>query len=278
MRGPVGPILALMFTRLTRILLTAASMFVLMACFGGKSGRTLRLATTTSVEDSGLLAELLPAFQKLRGYRVEVRAVGSGRALELLRAGEVDVAITHAPDEEQRAIAAGHASRRTPFMRSDFVIVGPKDIAGVVAGASDVQEVLRRVAASGRKFISRGDGSGTHLREQALWKLAGIAVSGSFLIEAKAGMVDTLKMASEKEAFALTDRATFLAHRGDLDLAILFQGEDELRNVYSVMEPPGAERAGAQALTEFVRSAEGRGILGAFGIKTFGEPLFSLED
>jgi tungstate transport system substrate-binding protein len=268
-----------MFAKLSRaLLLAAASMLVLVACFGGKSGKTLRLATTTSVQDSGLLAELVPAFEKRSGHKVEVRAVGSGKALELLRAGEADVAITHAPDDEQRAISAGHAARRTPFMRSDFVIVGPKDTAATVAGASDFRDVLRKIAASGRKFISRGDGSGTHLREQALWKAAGIAPSSSLLVEAKAGMAETLKRASEEDAFALTDRATFIAHRGDFDLAIVFQGDDELRNVYSVMEPPGAEQAGARALTEFVRSAEGRATLGAFGVKAFGEPLFSLED
>jgi tungstate transport system substrate-binding protein len=207
-----------------------------------------------------------------------VRAVGSGKALELLRAGEVDVAVTHAPDDEQRAISAGQAARRTPFMHNQFVIVGPKDSAGLVAGASDVREVFRRLAASGRKFISRADGSGTHLRERALWKAADVAPSSSFLVEAKTGMAETLTIASKEEAFALTDRATFLAHRGDLDLAIVFQGDDELRNVYSVLEPPGPEQPGARALRDFVRSAEGRSIVGAFGVKTFGEPLFSPED
>jgi tungstate transport system substrate-binding protein len=267
-----------MFARISRVLLAAIAFFALAACFGGKSSKTLRLATTTSVQDSGLLAELLPAFEKRSGYRVDVRAVGSGKALELLRAGEADVAITHAPDDENRAVSSGQAARRTPFMRSDFVVVGPKDSAETVAGASDIRDVLRKIAASGRKFISRSDGSGTHLREQALWKAAGIAASGSFLVEAKAGMAETLKVASDDDAFALTDRATFLAQRGDLDLAIVFQGDDELRNVYSVIEPAGGEQAGARALTDFVRSAEGRAVIGAFGIKKLGEPLFSPED
>lgn len=270
--------IASMFTRLTRLVLLAAVAAVVVACFGSKSDKKLRLATTTSVQDSGLLTELLPAFEKHRGYSVEVRAVGSGKALELLRAGEVDAAVTHAPEDEQRAISAGQASRRTPFMHNGFVIVGPKEEAGLVAGASDIREVLRKIAASGRKFISRGDGSGTHLREQALWKASGVTPSSSFLIEAKAGMAETLKAASKDEAFALSDRATFLAHREDLDLAIVFQGDDELRNVYSVIERAGGEHAGARALTEFVRSAEGRAIVGAFGVKTFGEPLFSVED
>jgi tungstate transport system substrate-binding protein len=265
--------------RLSRALfLVAVSMLFLAACFGSKSGKTLRLTTTTSVQDSGLLAELLPAFEKSSGYKVEVRAVGSGKALSLLRTGEADVAITHAPEEEQRAVSAGQAARRTPFMHNAFVIVGPKDDAGLVAGASDVREVFRKIAASGRKFVSRADGSGTHQREQALWKAAGVAATSSFLIEAKAGMAEALKTASKEDAFALADRATFLAHRGDLDLAIVFQGDDELRNVYAVMEPPGAEQPGARALAEFVRGAEGRGIIGAFGIKKLGEPLFSPED
>jgi tungstate transport system substrate-binding protein len=267
-----------MLTRLTRILLLAAAALLLVACFGDKSGKTLRLSTTTSVQDSGLLAELLPAFEKRSGHRVEVRAVGSGKALELLGAGETDVAITHAPEDEQRAVSAGRASRRTPFMQSGFVIVGPKDGASIVAGASDVRDALRKIAASGRAFVSRGDGSGTHLREQALWKAAAISASSAFIVQAKAGMAETLKAASKEDAFALSDRATFLAHRDDLDLAIVFQGDDELRNVYAVIEPAGAEQAGARALAEFVRSAEGRAIIGAFGVKSFGEPLFSLED
>jgi tungstate transport system substrate-binding protein len=257
------------------LVLTAA------ACFGGAKRKTLRLATTTSVQDSGLLADLLPAFERRGGYHVEVSAVGSGKALELLREGRADVAVTHAPESEQAAVAAGAVGRRTPFMHNDFVIVGPKDQAAVVAGASDFREVLRKIAASGRKFASRGDGSGTHQREQALWKAAGIETSG-FLLAASAGMGKTLELASREGAFALSDRSTFFARRGDLDLAIVFQGDDELRNVYSVIEAAagrdGVDAGGARSLAEFVRSPEGRAVIGVFGVKTLGEPLFTPEE
>jgi tungstate transport system substrate-binding protein len=253
-------------------------LLVSQACSRG-GGRPLRLATTTSVQDSGLLAELLPAFEKKAGYKVEVRAVGSGKALAMLSAGEADVAITHAPEEEQKAVSAGGASRRVPFMHNELVIVGPRDQADLVAGAGDFREVLRKIAGSGKKFVSRGDGSGTHLREQALWKAAGVASDAGQIVVAKAGMAETLKLASKEGAFALTDRSTFLVLRDDLDLGIVFQGDDELRNVYSVVEPSEkADRTGARALTDFMRSVEGRAIIGRFGIERTKESLFTPEE
>jgi tungstate transport system substrate-binding protein len=247
---------------------------------GPAGGSALRMATTTSLKDSGLLDELLPAFEKKTGYRVHVSAVGSGKALRALRDGAADVAITHAPAEEQAASAAGEIGRRTPFMHNEFVLVGPKDQITVVAGAGDIREALRRVAGSGQKFISRGDESGTHQREVALWKAAGIAADSSFILRAGAGMGATLERASEEGAFALADRATFLAKQKDLKLAIVFQGDEALRNTYAMIEPKPAPAApvnaqGARALAEFVVSAEGRALIGAFGVKSSGEPLFT---
>jgi tungstate transport system substrate-binding protein len=267
-----------MSRRLIAVLSSLVLLLCVSACFGSKKGKTLRLATTTSVHDSGLLTALLPAFEERSGYRVEVNAVGSGKALELLRSGSADAAITHAPDEEQQAVTAGQAARRTPFMHNELVLVGPKDHASLVAGSSDFREAMRKIAASGRKFISRGDGSGTNKREQALWKAANIAIDSSFIVAAKAGMGETLEKASEDEAFALTDRGTFIAKRGDLDLAIVFQGDDELRNIYAIVEPTkqgDVNADGARALAEFLRSPEGRALIGRFGVEKLGEPLFT---
>lgn len=257
-------------------LITAA----LAACSAGKQSKTLRLATTTSVQDSGLLPELLPAFEKKTGYRVEVSAVGSGKALEMLGSGAADLAVTHAPDAELAAVAAGKVARRTPFMHNEFVIVGPKDQAAVVAGAADVREALRRISESGRKLVSRADGSGTHQRELSLWASAGIARDAPFILAANAGMGETLALASKEGAFALSDRSTFLARRADLDLAIVFQGDMALRNTYSALEPQRKDGAaeGARAFVDFVRSPEGRALIGQFGVKTYGEPLFTPEE
>lgn len=243
-------------------------------------GRALRLATTTSLKDAGLLDELLPAFEAKTGYRIEANALGSGKSLRALRDGAADVAITHAPTEEQAAVAAGEVGRRSPFMHNEFVIVGPADQVGVVAGAGDVAEALRRIASSGRSFVSRGDDSGTNQREMALWKAAGIGTNGAFLVKANAGMGETLERASDEGAFTLSDRATFMAKQKGLKLAIVFQGDAALRNTYSVIEPKAAAEAntdGARAFTEFLLSAEGRAIIGAFGVKASGEPLFTPE-
>lgn len=271
------------FSRIFQIIGAVFMVVALASCFGDKGGKTLRLATTTSLQDSGLLSELLPVFEKRTGYRVEVKAVGSGKALAMLRGGEADVAITHAPEEEQRAIAAGEAGRRVVFMHNDFVIVGPEAAANLVAGAGDFREVLKKIAGSGRKFISRADGSGTHLREQALWKAAGVAADSDFIVRAQAGMGDTLKLASSKEAFALADRSTYVRNRDDLDLAIVFQGDDELRNHYAVIEPAersssSEQRNKARALADFVRSPDGRALIGRFGVETAKEPLFTPEE
>ena len=240
-------------------------------------GRKLRLATTTSVQDSGLLAVLTPAFEKKTGYHLDVSAVGSGKALGLLKDGGADVALTHAPEEEEAAVAAGSAAKRTPFMHNELVIVGPRDQAGVVAGASVAVAAMRAIAASGRKFASRGDGSGTHLRELALWKSAGVDPTGAFIVHTSAGMAATLTRASDEGDFALTDRATYLARQKDLKLAIVFQGDAALRNTYSAIEPRAGSgnAAGAHELTLYVLSPEGRALIGAFGVDTLGEPLFT---
>ncbi len=262
-------------------LLALLSSSCLGTCSDDASGKTLRLATTTSVNDSGLLAVLLPAFRDETGYAVEVAAVGSGKALKRLAAGEADVAITHAPGAEKQAHAAAEVSRRTSVMRSDFVIVGPADMIDRVAGAGDVQEALRRIAASGQTFVSRGDGSGTHLREQALWKAAGIATDSAFIVAAEAGMGATLERASDDDAFALADRGTFVSQRSDLDLAIVFQNDPALRNVYSVIEPhesaSSANADGARAFVAFLRSKKARALIGGFGVEAHGEALFTPE-
>ena len=273
------------FRCMLKNLLVLIGCLSILACSGKSEpggGTELHLATTTSVQDSGLLTDLARAFEEESGYKIRSSAVGSGRALELLAAGKADVAITHAPDAERKAVRQGLAAKRTPIMHNEFVIVGPATFASIVAGAGDVSEVMKRLASSKLPFVSRADNSGTNKREERLWAIAGIKTEGLEILQSKAGMAASLKLASNKNACTLTDQGTFLANKGKLDLAILFQGDDELRNTYAVMEPPatqkGANHRGAQALREFLRSDKGRSLIGGHGIQTLGEPLFTPEE
>ena len=232
----------------------------------GSKGRIVRLATTTSVVDSGLLAKLLPGYEAAQGVKVEVASVGSGEALARLARGDADVAITHAPEEE-KALAMTGQVRRTVVWRNDFILVGPADGAEVVAGAGDAREVMRRIAASGRPFVSRGDDSGTHKKERALWAAAGVEPSRR--VVAKAGMAATLERASAEHAFTLADRATFVTHRARLALAVLYQDDAALANEYSVLEK------GDRSLSTFLTSEPARRQVGAHGVKEHGEALFT---
>lgn len=172
----------------------------LVACGGGERARPLRLATTTSVHDSGLMGVLGPAFTAARGRPVEVVAVGSKRAIELLATGQVDGAVTHSPVEEAQALASGRIGGRTPVMRSAYVLVGPAAAAGVVAGATDIRGALRAVAGSGRRFVARDAESGTHQRELQLWAAAGVPAEGPFILRAQGSMAEALVLAAREHA------------------------------------------------------------------------------
>jgi tungstate transport system substrate-binding protein len=166
-------------------------------------------------------------------------------------------------------------------MRNEFVLAGPVEGAGVIAGQSDIVGALRAIAGSGRPFVSRGDDSGTHQREQQLWAAAGVPADSAFIIVAGAGMADTLDRAARERAFTLSDRATYLTRRGAGELVIVFQGGAELDNVYSALEPAAATQVdapGARAWVEFLRSEPGRSLIGGFGVQVYGEPLFTPVD
>jgi tungstate transport system substrate-binding protein len=237
-----------------------ALLCVLAACATPeKGGRTVRLATTTSVVDSGLLAKLIPPFEKAQGVKVEVASVGSGEAFARLRRGEADAAIVHTDEP--------WSGRRTPVFRNDYVMVGPRDAAAVVAGAGDALDVVRRLAASDRPFVSRADDSGTERRERELFAKAG--VNAKRRVEAKAGMAATLARTDEEDGFTLTDRATFVAKRKSLDLAIVYQDDPALENPYYVLEKEDA------SLSRYLTSEEARARIGAFGVAEHGESLFT---
>jgi tungstate transport system substrate-binding protein len=241
--------------------------------------RTLTLATTTSVQDSGLLDALLPSFKERTGVEVKVVAVGTGQALELGRRGDADVLLVHDPDAEQRFLDEGHGSLRRVVMHNDFVLVGPPDDPAGVRGERSAAGALARVAGRQAPFVSRGDESGTHKKEQALWRLSKAEPGGGWYVRAGGGMAQTLRLADEKRAYTLTDRGTFLAQRKGLDLAVLVEGDPLLVNVYSVIlvspeKHPHVKQDAARQFADFLTSDEGRRIIADFGKDRLGQPLF----
>ena len=237
---------------------------------------SLLLASTTSTEDSGLFDVLLPAFEAAHpDLEVRLTAVGTGQALTLGRRRDADVLLVHAPDEEARFVADGHAMGRCQVMYNDFVLVGPASDPAVVAGAADAAEALARVAVASSSFVSRGDDSGTHRKERSLWTDAGVQPSGGWYLEIGQGMAEALRMAAEKQAYTLTDRATYLNLRDGLELELMVEGDPRLFNPYGVIPVAGAANAeGALAFARWVTGAEAQELIRGFGVERFGMPLF----
>lgn len=241
---------------------------------------TVILATTTSTQDTGLLDVLLPAFHAAHpGIRVKPIAVGTGEALAMGRRGDADLLLVHARQAEDEFMARGHGLLRLDVMHNDFVLVGPPaDPAGV--RGRPVREALQGIAARRAAFVSRGDRSGTHTKELALWKQAGIEKPvGPWYLEAGQGMGATARIASEKRAYTLMDRGTFLSLRATLDLGVVSEGGDEMLNRYGaiVVSPtahPGVKAAEARVLAGWLTSEEGQRLIGEFGRDRFGQPLF----
>lgn len=245
------------------------------------SSKMVLLATTTSTYDSGLLDVLLPEFEKQTGYRVKVLAVGTGEALHMGKEGNADVLLTHAPEAEKPLVEAGWFVDYHPVMHNDFVLVGPASDPAHLREATSAAEAMRRIAQIQALFVSRGDDSGTHKRERALWKAAGLSVPQGepWYLETGQGMGATLQVASEKGAYTLTDRATFLALQKTLNLVILFEGDPELRNIYHIMRVnpekwPQVNVEGSKALVAFFLNPETQARIAAFGVERFGRPLF----
>jgi tungstate transport system substrate-binding protein len=238
------------------------------------------LATTSSTYDTGLLDELIPRFEASRGRTVKTIAVGSGKALALGQNGEADLLLVHAPEAEERFMESGSGLLRRRLMYNDFILVGPSSDPAGVAGARDVLEAMRAIAGSSSIFVSRGDESGTHQLEMKLWERMALRPQrGDRYLETGQGMGATLRVASEKGAYTLTDRGTFLSQEETLDLKILFEGDALLRNVYHliVVDPRQGARvnvAGAESLVRFFLSAEALDLLRDFGRERYGRPLF----
>jgi tungstate transport system substrate-binding protein len=266
--------------RVTPVIYIFVLLVFLAACASAAlANKDLILATTTSTQDSGLLDVLVPSFQKDTGYLVKTVAVGTGEALEMGRQGNADVLLVHAPASEKEWMAEGNGAERLLVMHNDFVITGPSsDPAGIKDMATAVK-ALGKIAAAQAPFISRGDDSGTHKAELNLWKKAGITSEGEWYQESGQGMGATLKIASEKDAYTLTDRATYLANKDTLGSEILVEGDKGLLNVYHVIvvnpdKFPKVNAEGARAFATFLTSKAGQEMIGEFGVDKFGQPLF----
>ncbi len=239
-------------------------------------GPVLRLATTTSTRDSGLLDELLPEFERISGIRCDVIAVGTGKALELGRRGDVDVLLVHARQAEEQFMREGHGERREDVMWNRFVIVGPADDPAEIRGLGALA-ALQRIAEKRAAFVSRGDESGTHMRERALWAELGIEPGWPEYVETGLGQGRTLTVADQMRAYCLTDEATFLASRRHLELVVLVMDDPRLRNEYGVIvvNPrvhPGARAALAHRLVDFLIGPVGQSRIAGYRIE--GRPVF----
>jgi tungstate transport system substrate-binding protein len=237
----------------------------------------LRLATTTSTENSGLLNVLIPPFEKANNCKVDVVAVGTGKALKLGERGDADVVMVHARAAEDKFVEQGFGIYRRDLMHNDFVIIGPaKDPAGI-KGTANAIETFKKIALGKAPFISRGDNSGTNKKEKYIWKEAGIKPEGKWYIEAGQGMGAVLRMADEKKAYTLSDRGTFIAFEDKIDLVILSEGDQILYNPYGVIavnpkKNPGVKFKLAEKFIDYLTGPKGQKIIGSYKLK--GKQLF----
>lgn len=287
---PADPHRAIFGSRSSRYAAIALFVFVALlasrpAPSAAKVGDHLDLATTTSVRDSGLLDELLPDFERQSGLNVRVIAVGTGAALRMGAEGNADVLITHAPSAEQGLVESGVVLSRTPFMENFFVIAGPADDPAGLRGATSAPDAYRRLARAGAKYVSRGDDSGTHKREAALMRAAGLNLDDLWdgVVRTGSGMGLTLQVAGERRAYVLSDIGTFLAFEKRVDLVVYTGADPELRNIYSVMRidparfpdrPLPVNGEGAKQFEAYLLKPRTLQRIAAFGRERFGRSLF----
>lgn len=237
----------------------------------------VKLATTTSTENSGLLAVLLPAFEEKTGYKVDVIAVGTGKAIAHGEAGDVDLIMVHSRSREDKFVAEGYGVDRRDLMHNDFVVLGPDSDPAGIAGSSDAAAAFAKISEAGADFVSRGDDSGTHGKEKALWKASGAAKEGKWYKEAGQGMGAVITMTDDMQGYTIADRGTYLAMKDNIGLKVVVEGDPVLFNPYGVIAVnpelhPHVNVEGAKALIDFVTGEEGQNIIRNFTKN--GEPLF----
>jgi tungstate transport system substrate-binding protein len=271
--------------RITRLCCFIVLTFSIMLCGFVSPGhasdqKTIILATTTSTQDSGLLDVLIPLFAKKTGFMVKTIAVGSGQAMAMGERGEADVLLVHSPDAEKKFMDKSFGSTRQLVMHNDFVIVGPAADPAKIKGVKPASDAFKKIAETQSLFMSRGDNSGTHAKEKAMWKESGSVYSGQkWYQETGLGMGQTLGVAAEKKGYTLADRGTYLSLKNKLGLEILCEKDPALVNVYHVIvvnpaKWPKVNAAGARAFEDFMVSQEVQKIIKEFGADRFGQPLF----
>ncbi len=245
----------------------------------------IRLSTTTSVNDSGLLAYLQPYFEEATGYTLEITSNGTGAAVALGETGDADCLLVHAKATEEEFINGGYGVDRIPFMYNYFVIVGPESDPAGVADATSAADAFKAIADSAStEFVSRGDDSGTNKAEMNIWTSINVNPSGqSWYISSGSGMGATLNQASERLAYCLTDKATFLASAANLDLKILLASSEDIKNTYSLIAVnpeawPDTNIDGANAFIEWMTSDEASDLIAEYGVEEYGEQLFFVMD
>lgn len=261
----------------SRFLRAALCALLVLQATGVAAQQVLRMSTTTSTESSGLLKFLLPAFEAQSGLKVHVIAVGSGKALELARNGDVDLTLVHVRPLEDVFVAEGHGVERRDVMYNDFIVVGPVSDPAGIKGSRDLASALKRIVASRARFISRGDNSGTDQMERSYWKKIGVRPQGSAYISAGLGMGEVLNMAAQMQAYTLTDRATYLAYRARTGLAIVVENDPDMFNPYGIIavspiKYKDINYRGASQLIEWITSEAGQKKIADFRID--GQQLF----
>lgn len=244
------------------------------------SPSVLRLATTTSTEDSGLLGTLIPRFEQKYGVTVEILVRGTGAALQLGREGKADVLLVHAREAEDTFLVEGFGINRRDVMYNDFVLLGPPSDPAEILATQTIDQAFNRLLKRKVLFLSRGDNSGTDIREQALWQNNNLTPDGNRYQRTGEGMLETLRAASQHKAYILTDRSTYLYNRDSLDLQIVFEGDRQLYNPYGVIavnprQVDGVNYQAAMAFVDFITSEEAQEMIGHFGEKRVGAPLFT---
>lgn len=242
-------------------------------------GKTLKMATTTSTQDSGLLDVLVPEFEKDTGYTLNVIAVGSGQAMDMGSKGDVDVLLVHSRAAEDQFVADGYGVNRRDVMHNDFIIIGPASDPAKIKGMTDSAAAFKKIAESQSTFLSRGDKSGTNTKELSLWKTAGITPEGDWYKNVGKGMGDTFRMADEMKGYTLIDRATYLALKDNYQLEIMVEKDKPLLNPYGVISVnkekfPNVDQAGADLFGEWITSEKIQKMIADFGKDKYGESLF----
>lgn len=271
-------------------LLALSLALIMVLCFAACGGNetpdapenpVIRMSTTTSVNDSGLLPYLLPVFEEATGYTVEVQSAGTGAAIQKAVDGNADLILVHAKASEEQFIADGYGVERIPFMYNYFVVVGPADDPAGIKDCADAAEAFEKIEEAEALFVSRGDESGTHKAELKIWGDDVPEADDEWYISAGQGMGACLTMASEKGAYCLTDKATFLSNQADLDLDIILAEGEDMKNTYSLIECnpeklEGINTEGAKALIEWMTGDEASALIAEYGKEQYGSALFYL--